>query len=188
MPTKVAIIGYGNIGTDLMIKVLQTSESLEAAALVGIDPDSDGLARAARMGVPATHEGLDGLLKMPHFDEIEIVFDATSAKAHARHDEVLRRHGKQIVDLTPAAAGPYVVPVVNMEEHFGAPNLSMVSCGGQATMRTRKSPDSFSPDAIFAYRVATCSPRRRLYSSLYSIGSRGVPPRFFTSSQRRIIW
>ena len=134
MPTKVAIIGSGNIGTDLMIKVLRTSDSLEVGAFVGIDPDSDGLARAARMGVPATHEGLDGLVKMPHFDEIEIVFDATSAKAHARHDEVLRWHGKQIVDLTPAAAGPYVVPVVNMEEHFGAPNLSMVSCGGQATI------------------------------------------------------
>ena len=134
MSTKVAIIGSGNIGTDLMIKVLRTSDSLEVGAFVGIDPDSDGLARAVRMGVPATHEGLDGLVKMPHFDEIEIVFDATSAKAHARHDEVLRRHGKQIVDLTPAAAGPYVVPVVNMEEHFGAPNLSMVSCGGQATI------------------------------------------------------
>ena len=134
MPTKVALIGSGNIGTDLMIKVLRTSDSLEVGAFVGIDPDSDGLARAARMGVPATHEGLDGLVKMPHFDEIEIVFDATSAKAHARHDEVLRWHGKQIVDLTPAAAGPYVVPVVNMEEHFGAPNLSMVSCGGQATI------------------------------------------------------
>ena len=135
MSTKVAIIGSGNIGTDLMIKVLRTSDSLEVGAFVGIDPDSDGLARAVRMGVPATHEGLDGLVKMPHFDEIEIVFDATSAKAHARHDEVLRRHGKQIVDLTPAAAGPYVVPVVNMEEHFGAPNLSMVSCGGRRPSR-----------------------------------------------------
>jgi acetaldehyde dehydrogenase len=134
MPTKVAIIGSGNIATDLMIKVLRTSQSLEMGALVGIDPDSDGLSRAARMGVPVTDEGLDGLVKMPNFDEIEIVFDATSAKAHARHDEVLRRHGKQIVDLTPAAEGPYVVPVVNMEEHFGAPNLSMVSCGGQATI------------------------------------------------------
>ena len=100
MPTKVAIIGSGNIGTDLMIKVLRTSESLEMGALVGIDPDSDGLARAQRMGVPATHEGLDGLAQMPNFGEIEIVFDATSAKAHARHDEFLRRHGKQIVDLT----------------------------------------------------------------------------------------
>ena len=134
MLTKVAIIGSGNIGTDLMIKVLRTSEVLEMAALVGIDADSDGLARAASLGVPATDEGLDGLLSMPNFDETEIVFDATSAKAHARHDEVLRGHGKQIVDLTPAAAGPSVVPVVNMGEHFGAPNLSMVSCGGQATI------------------------------------------------------
>jgi acetaldehyde dehydrogenase len=134
MPAKVAIIGSGNIGTDLMIKILRTSKSLEVAALVGVDPNSDGLARARRMGVPVTDSGIDGLVGMPQFDEIGIVFDATSAKAHLRHDAVLRRHRKRVIDLTPAAAGPYVVPVVNLGEHFEAPNLNMVSCGGQATI------------------------------------------------------
>jgi acetaldehyde dehydrogenase len=134
MPAKIAIIGSGNIGTDLMIKILRTSKILEMAALVGVDPNSDGLARARRMGVPVTDRGIDGLVGMPQFDEISIVFDATSAKAHHRHDAVLRRHGKRLIDLTPAAAGPYVVPVVNLGEHFEAPNLNMVSCGGQATI------------------------------------------------------
>ena len=132
--TRVAIIGSGNIGTDLMVKVLRTSRILEMAALAGIDPDSDGLARAHRMGVETTSDGIDGLLKMPGFDDVQIVFDATSAKAHARHNELLRGRGKQVIDLTPAAIGPYVVPVVNMGQHAGAPNLSMVSCGGQATI------------------------------------------------------
>jgi acetaldehyde dehydrogenase len=131
---KVAIIGSGNIGTDLMIKVLRTSKSLEMGAMVGIDPQSAGLARARRLGVPVTHEGLPGLLRMPEFDDVRIVFDATSAKEHVRHDATLRGRGVQVIDLTPAALGPYVVPVVNMAEHFGAPNLSMVSCGGQATI------------------------------------------------------
>lgn len=132
--TKVAIIGSGNIGTDLMIKVLQTSKTLEMAAFAGIDPESDGLARAARLGVPTTHQGIEGLLNMPCFSGIEIVFDATSAKAHRRHDAVLRAHGKRVVDLTPASIGPYVVPPVNLQEHRDAPNISMVSCGGQATI------------------------------------------------------
>jgi len=134
MPAKVAIIGSGNIGTDLMIKILRTSKSLEVAALVGVDPTSDGLARARRMGVPVTDNGIDGLVGMPQFEDIGIVFDATSAKSHQRHDAVLRRHRKRVIDLTPAAVGPYVVPVVNLGEHFDAPNLNMVSCGGQATI------------------------------------------------------
>ena len=134
MRTKVAILGSGNIATDLMIKVLRTSEVLEMGALVGIDPASDGLARARRWGVPVTDRGIDGLLDMPEFAGIRIVFDATSAKNHARHDELLRARGKQVIDLTPAALGPYVVPVVNLREHRAAPNLSMVSCGGQATI------------------------------------------------------
>lgn len=131
---KVAVLGSGNIGTDLMIKVLRTSKALEMGVLVGIDPDSDGLARARRMGVATTHEGIAGLAEMPEFRDIGIVFDATSAAAHHRHDAVLREHGKRVIDLTPAALGPYVVPVVNLGEHFEAPNLSMVSCGGQATI------------------------------------------------------
>lgn len=134
MKTKVAIIGSGNIGTDLMIKILRNSEILEVAAFVGIDPNSDGLARAAKMGVPITDKGIDGLVAMPDFKDIEIMFDATSAKAHAIHDKVAREHGKTIIDMTPAAIGPYVVPVVNLDEHLNAPNINMVSCGGQATI------------------------------------------------------
>jgi acetaldehyde dehydrogenase len=103
-------------------------------AMVGIDPGSDGLARAARMGVPTTAAGLDGFLAMPGFADIAIVFDATSAGAHAHHNAVLAKHGKQIVDLTPAAIGPYVVPAVNLELLADAPNLNMVTCGGQATI------------------------------------------------------
>jgi acetaldehyde dehydrogenase len=134
MKTKVAILGSGNIGTDLMIKVLQTSETLEVGALVGIDPNSDGLERARRLGVRALTGGVDDLLDMPGFDDIRIIFDATSAKAHGRHSEIARNHSRQMIDLTPAAAGPYVVPVVNMGTHFDSPDLSMVSCGGQATI------------------------------------------------------
>jgi acetaldehyde dehydrogenase len=132
--TKVAIIGSGNIGTDLMIKVMRTAEHLEMAAMVGIDPESDGLARARRMGVATTHEGLEGLTRLPGYADIGIVFDATSAGAHAKHDAVLRRDGKTVIDLTPAAIGPYVVPVVNLDQHLGAGNLNMVTCGGQATI------------------------------------------------------
>src|SRR5882672_7834573 len=134
MKTKVAILGSGNIGTDLMIKVLRTSSVLEMGALVGIDPASDGLARAQRMGVPALTGGIDELAELPGFADIRILFDATSAKAHARHGEFARDRSRQMVDLTPAAAGPYVVPVVNMGAHFDSPDVSMVSCGGQATI------------------------------------------------------
>ncbi len=134
MKTRVAIVGSGNIGTDLMIKIIETSETLEMGALVGIDPDSDGLARARKLGVATTHEGLEGLAAMDEWAGIGIVFDATSAKAHARNAEICAAHGKTIIDLTPAAIGPYVVPVVNMDEHLGVPNINMVSCGGQATI------------------------------------------------------
>jgi acetaldehyde dehydrogenase len=130
----VAIIGSGNIGTDLMMKVMRTSKHLEMGAMVGIDPFSDGLARAKQLGVPVTHEGIDGLLRMPNFSSIRIAFDATSASAHAKHDALLRGCGVQVIDLTPAAIGPYVVPVVNFEQHLGAANLNMVTCGGQATI------------------------------------------------------
>ena len=132
--TKVAIIGSGNIGTDLMIKILRVSETLEMGAMVGIDPASDGLARAERMGVPITSGGIDGLTGMGGFGEIDIVFDATSAGAHRHHDAVLRAAGKRVVDLTPAALGPYVVPSVNLGDVLDAPNVNMVTCGGQATI------------------------------------------------------
>ncbi|MEU6200762.1 acetaldehyde dehydrogenase (acetylating) [Streptomyces sp. NPDC047061] len=134
--TKVAVIGSGNIGTDLMIKVLRLSDTLEVAAMVGIDPESDGLARAARLKVPITHEGVDGLIRMDGFDDIGIVFDATSAKAHVENAKKLAPYGKRLVDLTPAALGPYVVPPVNLDEHVAndVENLNMVTCGGQATI------------------------------------------------------
>ena len=130
----VAIIGSGNIGTDLMIKVIRTSKHLSMGAMVGIDPASDGLARAKRLGVSATHEGVEGLVKLPNFKDIKIAFDATSAAAHAHHNEVLQRHGVQVIDLTPAAIGPYVIPVVNLDEHLDSANINMVTCGGQATI------------------------------------------------------
>ena len=132
--TKVAIIGSGNIGTDLMIKIRRLSKVLEMGAMVGIDPESPGIARAARLGVPTTAKGVEGLVAMPDFSSIGIVFDATSAGAHKHHEAVLRVHGKTVVDLTPAAIGPYVIPPVNGAEHLDAPNVNMVTCGGQATV------------------------------------------------------
>lgn len=131
---KVAIIGSGNIGTDLMIKVLRTSDVLEMAAMVGIDAASDGLQRASRMGVAVTHDGIDGLVAMPVWPDIAIVFDATSASAHVKNSEICAAAGKVMIDLTPAAIGPYVIPVVNGEAHLDARNVNMVTCGGQATI------------------------------------------------------
>ncbi|WP_442112698.1 acetaldehyde dehydrogenase (acetylating) [Pseudomonas sp. NUPR-001] len=133
---KVAIVGSGNIGTDLMIKVMRNAQYLEMGAMVGIDPASDGLARAARMGVPTTHEGVEGLTRLPVFNEIDFVFDATSAGAHVKNDALLRSHkpSLRLIDLTPAAIGPYCVPVVNLEQHLQALNVNMVTCGGQATI------------------------------------------------------
>ncbi|MBB6123076.1 acetaldehyde dehydrogenase (acetylating) [Sphingobium subterraneum] len=132
--TRVAIIGSGNIGTDLMIKVMRLSSVLEMAVMVGIDAQSDGLARATRLGVATTHEGIDGLMAMPEFADVEIVFDATSAGAHRRNSDLVLAAGKRIVDLTPAAIGPYVVPPVNGEAFLDARNVNMVTCGGQATI------------------------------------------------------
>ena len=133
---KVAIVGSGNIGTDLMIKILRNAKHLEMGAMVGIDPASDGLARAARMGVATTHEGVEGLTRMDVFKDIDFVFDATSAGAHVKNDAFLRslKPGIRLIDLTPAAIGPYCVPVVNLEEHLDALNVNMVTCGGQATI------------------------------------------------------
>jgi acetaldehyde dehydrogenase len=131
---KVAIIGSGNIGTDLMIKIMRTSDVLEMGAFVGIDPESDGLKRAARLGVATTHEGMEGLTRLAVWPQIGIVFDATSAGAHARHSQVALAAGKVMIDLTPAAIGPYVIPVVNGDAHLDSPNVNMVTCGGQATI------------------------------------------------------
>jgi acetaldehyde dehydrogenase len=133
---KAAIIGSGNIGTDLMIKILRHGRHIEMAAMVGIDAASDGLARAKRMGVATTHDGVEGLTRMPVFDDIDVVFDATSAGAHVKNDAFLRtlKPGIRMVDLTPAAIGPYCIPVVNGEAHLDALNVNMVTCGGQATI------------------------------------------------------
>lgn len=134
MTSRVAIIGSGNIGTDLMFKVIRLSEELEMGAFVGIDPESDGLKRAARLRIPITSDGVEGLVAMPEFDDIRVIFDATSASAHVHNAEVLRPYGKQLIDLTPAAIGPFVVPVVNLDAHLDALDVNMVTCGGQATI------------------------------------------------------
>lgn len=131
---KVAIIGSGNIGTDLMIKVMRLSDTLEMGAFVGIDPESDGLKRAERLGVPITAGGIDGLVAMPEFADIAIVFDATSAGSHAKHNAVLQAHGKRVIDLTPAAIGPFTIPPVNGDANLDERNVNMVTCGGQATI------------------------------------------------------
>jgi acetaldehyde dehydrogenase len=130
----VAIIGSGNIGTDLMIKILRSDGPLTVGAMVGIDSASDGLARANRMGVPTTAEGVDGLLRMSNFGDVKLVFDATSATAHHANWAKLRDTGVRMLDLTPASIGPFCVPLVNLDEHLDAPNLNMVTCGGQATV------------------------------------------------------
>ena len=133
--TKVAIIGSGNIGTDLMIKIIRLSESLEMSVFVGIDPESDGLARAKRMGVETCHTGVDGLIEMDEWKDIKIVFDATSARAHLYNwDKIKAFPDKRMIDLTPAAVGPFLVPPVNFSDHIDVPNVNMVTCGGQATL------------------------------------------------------
>ena len=132
---KVAIIGSGNIGTDLMIKILRTSDILEVAVMVGIDANSDGLARANRMGVATTHKGVDGLIEMDEFKDIRLVFDATSAKAHLyNYGKIKQFENKRMIDLTPAAVGPYLVPPVNFDRSIDVDNVNMVTCGGQATI------------------------------------------------------
>ncbi|MGY2376369.1 acetaldehyde dehydrogenase (acetylating) [Pseudomonas sp. SDO524_S393] len=133
---NVAIIGSGNIGTDLMIKILRHGQQLQMAVMVGIDAASDGLERARRLGVATTHAGVAGLVRMPEFAGIDIVFDATSATAHVANDALLRQHkpGIRVIDLTPAAIGPYCVPVVNLDTNLAALNVNMVTCGGQATI------------------------------------------------------
>ena len=132
--TKVAVVGSGNIGTDLMIKIIRVSDRLEMAAMVGIDPESDGLRRAGRLGVATTAGGVAALVEMPEFAGVEVVFDATSARAHVANAALLAPYGKRLVDLTPAAIGPFVVPPVNLDSQLDAPNVNMVTCGGQATI------------------------------------------------------
>ena len=118
-----------------MIKIMRKSELLEVAAFVGIDANSDGLLRAARLGVPTTHEGIDGLIAMENWNEISYVFDATSAKAHISNNEKIQKYpNKRVIDLTPAAIGPFLVPPVNFSSLQNENNVNMVTCGGQATI------------------------------------------------------
>jgi acetaldehyde dehydrogenase len=128
---KVGIIGSGNIGSDLMFKILREPGHMELALLTGIDPDSEGLARARSLGVDTSHDGIQPILDDP---SIKIVFDATSAQSHVRHAEALRDAGRIAVDLTPAARGPYVIPPVNLGEHVDEDNVNLITCGGQATI------------------------------------------------------
>ncbi|RXT13480.1 acetaldehyde dehydrogenase (acetylating) [Ammoniphilus sp. CFH 90114] len=128
---KAAIIGSGNIGTDLMYK-LERSEVLQLTAMIGIDPESDGLKRAKEKGYQVFSNGIQGLIDNP--DLAEIVFDATSAKTHVRHAKVLGEMGKLAIDLTPAARGPFVCPAVNLDTNLDVPNVNMITCGGQATI------------------------------------------------------
>jgi len=132
---RCALIGPGNIGTDLLYKLLR-SEILEPVWMVGIDPESDGLVRARDKGLKTTHEGVDGLLDHIEEDDIRIAFDATSAYVHPETSRKLVEKGVKVIDLTPAAIGPFCVPPVNLEEHLGKgeDNVNMVTCGGQATI------------------------------------------------------
>ncbi|HBT56257.1 MAG TPA: acetaldehyde dehydrogenase (acetylating) [Pseudomonas sp.] len=132
---KCALIGSGNIGTDLIYKVMR-SPVLEPVWMVGIDPESEGLLRAREMGLKTTHEGVDGLLPYVEQDGIQIAFDATSAYVHAENSRKLNALGVLMIDLTPAAVGPLCVPPVNLREHAQnlAMNVNMISCAGQATI------------------------------------------------------
>jgi acetaldehyde dehydrogenase len=160
MTQSAAIIGSGNIGSDLMMKILKGDGTLSVVALVGIDPTSDGLARARRLGVEAIDTGVDGLIAHPVFDQVSIVFDATSASAHVVNAAKLTaaKPGIRLVDLTPAAIGPYCVPVVNLTEHIDAPNLNMVTCGGQATVPIVAAISSVT-EVAYAEIVASISSR-----------------------------
>lgn len=150
---KVAILGSGNIGTDLMYK-LQRSDVLELTTMIGIDPDSDGLHRAREQGYVTIDSGLNGFLQQP--EQADIVFDATSAKAHVRHAKALQEAGKLAIDLTPAAVGDLVVPTVNMQEHLDKGNLNLVTCGGQATIPIVNAIHRIAP-VEYAEIVATIS-------------------------------
>lgn len=150
---KAGIIGSGNIGTDLMYK-LERSEELEMSVMIGIDPQSEGLKRARERGYHVFDNGIDGFLEQPEL--ADILFDATMAKAHEKHHDVLKPLNKKLIDLTPAAIGPFVVPPVNLDEHLDEPDINMITCGGQATIPIVRAIHNVSP-VSYAEIVATVS-------------------------------
>ena len=150
---KVAILGSGNIGTDLMYKI-ERSDSLELTMVAGIDSDSEGLRLAKERGYLTTTKSIDGLLE--HANKFDMVFDATSAKVHQSHSDKLTSIGKQVFDLTPAAIGPFVVPPVNLDQLQSEPNVNLVTCGGQATIPIIHAIHRVSP-VSYAEIVATIS-------------------------------
>jgi acetaldehyde/propanal dehydrogenase len=154
---KCALIGPGNIGTDLLAK-LQRSPVLEPVWMVGIDPNSDGLKRAREMGIKTTSDGVDGLLPHVLADGVQIAFDATSAYVHAENSRKLNALGVMMIDLTPAAIGPFCVPPVNLKEHLGKRemNVNMVTCGGQATIPIVAAVSKIQPVA-YAEIIATAA-------------------------------
>ncbi|KVH75638.1 MULTISPECIES: acetaldehyde dehydrogenase (acetylating) [Burkholderia] len=156
---RCALIGPGNIGTDLLAKLMR-SPVLEPVWMVGIDPDSDGLKRARELGLKTTAEGVDGLLPHVQADGVQIAFDATSAYVHAENSRKLNALGVLMIDLTPAAIGPYCVPPVNLKDHIGSGemNVNMVTCGGQATIPMVRAVSRVQPVA-YGEIVATVSSR-----------------------------
>ena len=147
---RAAVLGPGNIGSDLLVKVGRNPR-IEVVLMSGIDADSPGLARARELGVETSAEGVDAVLRR---EDVELVFEATSAKAHLANAPRLREAGMRVVDLTPAAVGPYVVPSVNLHEHLDAPDVNLVTCGGQATIPIVHAIDRVA-DAAYAEIVAT---------------------------------
>lgn len=152
---KVGILGSGNIGTDLMYKI-DKSPYLEMGVMIGIDRASEGLKRAKDRGYHVIYNGIEGFMEHPEL--AEIIFDATTATSHHKHNELLRSVNKKIIDLTPAAIGPLVSPLVNLKEHLDAPNVNMITCGGQATIPIVHAINQISP-VTYAEIVATVSSR-----------------------------